>query len=115
MVAFSLVRFEIPVHDTIVVKVLQGQDCFSKVQPCHFYRQGAHVLEQVGAISTFMTQKTISIVFIFISAVWTNYFLFQVLHYRCSRLDGAKCLNHKHRSQQSLSTLPSTYSMTMQR
>lgn len=54
---FSLVRFEIPMHNTIVVKVLQGKDCFSKVHSCHFYRQWAHVLEQVGTISTLMKQK----------------------------------------------------------
>lgn len=72
---FSLVRFEIPMHNAIVVKILQCQDCFSKVQPCHFYRQWAHVLEQVGTISTFMKQKTIG------NVLMANESLFLVLNY----------------------------------
>lgn len=54
---FSLVRLEVPMHDTVIVQVLQGQDCFSKVHSCHFYRERTHVLEQIGTISTFMKQR----------------------------------------------------------
>lgn len=54
-------------HNTIVVKVLQGQDCFSKVHPAHFYRQWAHVLKQVGTVTTLIkmnkTQATMRIIF----------------------------------------------------
>lgn len=45
-------------HNAVVVKILQGQDRFSKVHPCHFYRQWAHVLQQVGTISTLTKVET---------------------------------------------------------
>lgn len=48
-------------NNAVVVEVLQGQDGFCKVHPCHFYRQWAHVLEQVGTISTWRTHKTIKV------------------------------------------------------
>ncbi len=59
MFVFLLIRFEIPMHNAIVVKVLQGQDCFSKVHPCHFYWQWAHVLEQVGTISPLIEPRVL--------------------------------------------------------
>lgn len=40
----SLVRFKVPVHDAIVVEILQSQDRLCKVHPGHIYRQGTHVL-----------------------------------------------------------------------
>lgn len=50
-VCFSLVRLKIAVDNAIVVKVLECQDCLSKVHSGHFYRQGAHILQQVGTIT----------------------------------------------------------------
>lgn len=48
---FALVWFEVPMHNAVVVQILQSQDCFSKVHPRHFYRQWAHVFKEVGTIS----------------------------------------------------------------
>lgn len=48
----SLVRFEISVHNAIVVKVLQGKYGLCKIHPGHVDREGADVLQQVGTIST---------------------------------------------------------------
>lgn len=54
-----LVRFKIPMHDAVVVKVLQSQDRLSKIHPGHFHRQWAHVFQQVGTISTLKEQNTL--------------------------------------------------------
>lgn len=48
----SLVRFEIPVDDAVVVEILQSQDGFCKVHAGHVHRQRAHVLQQGGTVST---------------------------------------------------------------
>lgn len=54
-----LVRFKIPMHDAVVVKVLQSQDRLGKIHPGHFHRQWAHVFQQVGTISTLKEQNTL--------------------------------------------------------
>ncbi len=47
-----LVWFEVPVDDAIVVEILQSQYCLCKVHPGHIHRQGTHVLQKGGAVST---------------------------------------------------------------
>lgn len=41
----SLVRFEVPMNDTIVVQVFQGQNRLCKVHPGQLHWQGANVLQ----------------------------------------------------------------------
>lgn len=40
-----LVRFEVAVHDAVVVQVFQSQDGLSEVHACHVQREGANVLQ----------------------------------------------------------------------
>lgn len=51
-----LVRFEVSVHDAVVVQIFQSQDSLSKVHPRHVDRQSADVLQQRGAVSTWTEQ-----------------------------------------------------------
>lgn len=51
-VVSSLVWFEVPVHDAIVVEILQSQYCLCKVHPGHIHRQRTHVLQKSGTVST---------------------------------------------------------------
>lgn len=46
----SLVRLEVPVHDAIVVQVLQCQHRLSEVHAGHLHGQGPDVLQQGGAV-----------------------------------------------------------------
>ena len=48
----SLVGFEVPVDDAVVVEVLQGEDRLSKVHQGHVHWQRSHVLQQVSTVTT---------------------------------------------------------------
>lgn len=48
----SLVWFQVPVDNAIVMEILQSQDCLCKVHPGHIHRQGTHVLQKGGTVST---------------------------------------------------------------
>lgn len=51
-----LVGFEIPVHDAVVVEILQGQNGLGEVHPGHVDGQRFDVLQQRGAVSPWRTQ-----------------------------------------------------------
>ena len=47
----SLVGLEVPVHDAVVVDVLQGQHRLSEVHTGHLHGQRPDVLQQGGAVA----------------------------------------------------------------
>ena len=49
----SLVGLEVPVHDAVVVDVLQGQHRLSEVHTGHLHGQRPNVLQQGGAVSSY--------------------------------------------------------------
>lgn len=55
----SLVWFEIPVDDAIIVEILQSKYCLRKVHPGHIHRQGTHVLQKGGTVSTCKDQWSV--------------------------------------------------------
>lgn len=53
---YVLVWFQVPVYDSIIMEIFQGQDCLSKVHPGHVDREGTHVLHQGSAVAPWKTQ-----------------------------------------------------------
>lgn len=51
-----LVWFQIPVYNSIIMQIFQGQDCLSKVHPGHVNRERTHVLHQGSTVTSQKTQ-----------------------------------------------------------